>query len=570
MPLKSEPFYATVDGARLGETPTGRSRQASIQRMLIFFGRLLFGAGALIVCAVIAMAITQIVQFRSAERVAVGPNLHAGAARDAHLLTRAGAPARAGQNATDGADPFDLRIGFEGFGAVELTPRGPYAVDDVVMLTGDPAPGHRFSHWSGALSGDQNPITFTVTGPVAITATFLSLDDSTLYTITTNVVGGGAVQLSPSGPHRFGEVANLAAVAEAGWRFVRWSGDIGGNANPLAHTVVDDITATALFEPTEFPSPLTVTLTLESVGAGEVTVEPVGPYLTGQTITLTAIPGADWRFDGWRGHATGASNPLVMTILTNTLAVGVFAQAPTVDLRSVGPGTAVVQPAGPYNPGQTITLIAMPMPDAAFTGWSGDTTATANPHTFTLLGDVMITATFEGPSDPDPDPISPEPEPLELAVETTGSGEVQRDPPGPYLTNQTVTLQAQPAAGWRFSGWSGALSGLDNPRTIVITGELAVKATFVEQVEPDETGPIPPVVRISSVGGGVVTADPPAPHEVDQTVTLTATPDANQCFLGWSGALEGNVNPVALVITNDLVLAAEFGVCPLMLPMVAR
>lgn len=573
MPLKSEHVYPTIDAV----TKRQRRQRTLALYPFVLAGRFIFVVGMLAVCAMITLTATQDAQLRLTGRLEPPLRSSQGQAGVRTLPHHhIGAPATGAAPETT-ADPaaIDLQIGFDGFGAVELTPRGPYAVDDVVTLVADPAPGHRFSHWSGALAGGQNPITFTVSGPAAITATFVSVGDSTLFTIVTNVVGAGAVHVSPPGPHPYGESANLTAVADPGWRFVRWSGDIGGNANPLVHTVVDNITATALFELADPPPPITVTVALETVGAGVVSVDPPGPYLAGQQITVTAAPDADWQFDGWHGHASGTANPHVMTLYTNTLAIAVFAPAspppaPTVTMLTVGPGTAIVQPAGPYSPGQTVTLVAMPSPGASFAGWSGDVIASTNPHTFVLVGDAAITATFEQnsvaePDDPEPD--DPDSVGIELSVETRGAGQVERDRPGPYAPHQTVTLVAQPAQGWRFAGWGGALSGPDNPGTIVFTDEtdeVAVRATFVEQSLP------PLVVTVSAVGNGAVTADPPAPYGAGQMVTLTATPEANQCFLGWSGDLEGNTNPVTFELTDDVALAAEFGVCPLLLPMVAR
>jgi uncharacterized repeat protein (TIGR02543 family) len=41
-----------------------------------------------------------------------------------------------------------------------------------------------------------------------------------------------------------------------------------------------------------------------------------------------------------------------------------------------------------------------------------------------------------------------------------------------------VTLTAIADPGWGFVGWSGDLSGSDNPETITITGNTTITATF--------------------------------------------------------------------------------------------
>jgi uncharacterized repeat protein (TIGR02543 family) len=72
-----------------------------------------------------------------------------------------------------------------------------------------------------------------------------------------------------------------------------------------------------------------------------------------------------------------------------------------------------------------------------------------------------------------------------LTVNTTGLGSVERNPSGsaaPSATNYNegavVTLTANPASGWQFSGWSGDLSGSTNPATITMSGNKNVTATF--------------------------------------------------------------------------------------------
>ena len=68
-----------------------------------------------------------------------------------------------------------------------------------------------------------------------------------------------------------------------------------------------------------------------------------------------------------------------------------------------------------------------------------------------------------------------------LTVNIVGGGGVFLDPPGgTYDLGTDVELMAIPDLGWTFSGWSGDLSGSDNPDSIAMTGDKNVTATFVE------------------------------------------------------------------------------------------
>jgi regulation of enolase protein 1 (concanavalin A-like superfamily) len=95
-----------------------------------------------------------------------------------------------------------------------------------------------------------------------------------------------------------------------------------------------------------------------------------------------------------------------------------------------------------------------------------------------LANDVTIDYVFNSAS-----PITPEDATTHtVAVTTTGDGTVSKNPDRTsYSCGEEVTLTAVPDGGWEFSGWSGALSGIVNPETIIIdTGTQDVTGTFVE------------------------------------------------------------------------------------------
>jgi chitinase len=85
-----------------------------------------------------------------------------------------------------------------------------------------------------------------------------------------------------------------------------------------------------------------------------------------------------------------------------------------------------------------------------------------------------------------------------ITVSVVGGGEVTLDPEkAGYQKNNIVTLTAVPATGWSFVGWSGDLSGTQNPITLRVSGNHAVTASFAE----GGTG---------GGGGGGGGAEPPA------------------------------------------------------------
>jgi len=72
-----------------------------------------------------------------------------------------------------------------------------------------------------------------------------------------------------------------------------------------------------------------------------------------------------------------------------------------------------------------------------------------------------------------------------LSVNTDGEGSVTLDPPGgTYEAGTVVQLTAVPGGSEEtegvFTGWSGDLSGSDNPETITMDSDKTVTATFIE------------------------------------------------------------------------------------------
>lgn len=72
-----------------------------------------------------------------------------------------------------------------------------------------------------------------------------------------------------------------------------------------------------------------------------------------------------------------------------------------------------------------------------------------------------------------------------LSIATNGPGSVERDPDqSVFGCGESVLLTAIPQPGFAFSGWSGDLSGADNPETVSMTSDRSVTATFVVDTVP--------------------------------------------------------------------------------------
>ena len=88
---------------------------------------------------------------------------------------------------------------------------------------------------------------------------------------------------------------------------------------------------------------------------------------------------------------------------------------------------------------------------------------------------------------------------FKLTLSTTGSGTIQSSPAGDKFPAGTkVTLTATPAPGWRFDGWSGDLTGTDNPATITLDRDKSITANFAPLAPSITTQPVSQTVTTGS------------------------------------------------------------------------
>jgi len=140
-----------------------------------------------------------------------------------------------------------------------------------------------------------------------------------------------------------------------------------------------------------------------------------------------------------------------------------------------------------------------------------------------------------------------------LTTNTSGSGTITKEPDqATYDCNQEVLLTAVNDPGWEFSGWSGDLTGNDNPATIILDSSKSVTATFMD-VRPRYT------LTVNPVGNGTVTQEPDQETYLEGTeVTLTPVADAGWEFSGWSGDATGSDVPLVLTMDGDRAFTATF------------
>lgn len=162
---------------------------------------------------------------------------------------------------------------------------------------------------------------------------------------------------------------------------------------------------------------------------------------------------------------------------------------------------------------------------------------------------------------------------VSVTLAGTGSGSIASTPSGmtcsgdscsgSYPAATWITLQATPADGSLFTGWSGTCSGTGSC-TVQANSNASVTATFTA-IQPTLT------VTLSGSGGGSVISSPSgincpgtcaAQFDQNSTVTLAAAPSSSSSFTGWSGACSGTAGCSVPMGTSDKAVTAGFAASP--------
>ncbi len=121
-----------------------------------------------------------------------------------------------------------------------------------------------------------------------------------------------------------------------------------------------------------------------------------------------------------------------------------------------------------YTAGETVTLTAVPNSGYTFTGWSGGLTGSSNPATITMNANKTVTANFS----------QTQTAAYTLTI-SASNGTVTKSPnKSTYTAGETVTLTAVPNNGYTFTGWSGGVSGTNNPVSLTMNSNKSVTASF--------------------------------------------------------------------------------------------
>ncbi len=321
--------------------------------------------------------------------------------------------------------------------------------------------------------------TFSAVVQICFADTDLSSNGLTNEQVGLYVFNDTSSQWDVVGSNNVGNSQPTSTVGDYGW-----FEDGFESGNTCAWAVVDGFSTFAAGELTTY----TLDASVATPDNGSVTIDPVQTaYSAGLEVSLTAAPSTGFEFVSWliNDQDTSVSNPLTVTIDADTVVVAQIDEADAVveeftlsaGVNEADRGTLEVSPeALTYAAGTEVTLTATPASGFTFGGWSGSVDsadANTNPLTITVNSDLNITAFFF----PEEAVLFT----LELSIDsdTAQSGTVAVSPTlDSYETGTEITLTATPMEGFVFAGWSGDVTGTDNPLQVTIESDLSISAAF--------------------------------------------------------------------------------------------
>ena len=140
---------------------------------------------------------------------------------------------------------------------------------------------------------------------------------------------------------------------------------------------------------------------------------------------------------------------------------------------------------------------------------------------------------------------------FKLTQATTGAGTIQTGTGGDmFHEGEAVTLTAVPAPGWEFAGWSGAVTGMNNPASLTMDGNKSVTANFIQVPPSISTQPASQTVNAGSNVSFNVAAGGTAPLSYQWYKDGSPVAGANSDTLSLQGVQADAAGSYTVKVTN--------------------
>ena len=323
--------------------------------------------------------------------------------------------------------------------------------------------GYVFVRWNDGNTDAERTIVMNANS--SYTAYFELEQTAPCYTLTIAETVGGEVILSPEKDcYEQGEQVTLFAMADEGYRFVRWS-DGDTNMQRIL-SMNSDVMLSAIFEQ------ITYTLVLqESEGGYSVAIPDKGQYLAGEQVTVEAIAYEDYQFVCWNDGNSEQERVLTMdkdyvlqpTFVEVNIPEGFY----TLILTHTEGGSVTKTPDNLYyESGDVVFVEALPNDGYEFINWSDGETDKL--RRITITENITLHANFA-------EIVADTQYTLTLTAGTGGS--VSASPSkATYNEGEMVVINAVAEENYKFEKWNDGV--LEARRVIEMNENKTFHATF--------------------------------------------------------------------------------------------
>ncbi|MBC8182489.1 PKD domain-containing protein [candidate division KSB1 bacterium] len=406
-----------------------------------------------------------------------------------------------------GTHTLTVSVSPGGAGRVDKSPdKNEYEDNEIVSLraraTDD---SYQFHHWSGHLSGNQNPKNITMNSDKNVTAHF------TVETVSvpnppdgpSEGIAGTDLEFTADGAlSSFGHPVEYqfdfgdGNLSEWGSSIVNYAySNIGSfevqvRARCSSHIAIEsdwsgklDVSITGL----------TLTINVIPEAAGSVTINPnKDEYNYLESVNLNAIPvDGSFKFDFWDGDIqTSSNNPRGITMKRDrTITANFVSETVSVPDVPTGPIQGRKEQEITFSSAGAVSSFGHEVEyrfdwgDSTFSDWG----LSSQSHTFQTNGsmEVKVRARCKEHNRVISDwsealIVDIADFTLNITIEPAASGSVTKNPDkGKYDDGVIVELTPQGAPGYSFERWSGDLSGVNNPDTITMNNDKNITAHFL-------------------------------------------------------------------------------------------
>jgi uncharacterized repeat protein (TIGR02543 family) len=361
----------------------------------------------------------------------------------------------------------------------------------------------------------------------------------TTYTITTTPPVNGSINI-PDEPYPANSNVIVTAVPDSGYVFSAWGGDLTGSPNPAILNMDSNKNISVNFKPVGSKTNLFINGDFSGgdlTGWGFNTVESstaTASVVNGEgVVNITNDDGTHWHISLMQYNIS------LINGVRYTLKFKAKAQAN----RTIS--TKVQLNNDPWTSYQDSVLAITTVMNSYSVSWVQTESGSNFKIGFFVGAQGLNHVWFD-----DVELYADGPATTFTFASNAVNGSITLNPAGgTYDAGATVIATATPVVGYKFTGWSGDLSGANNPVSVLMDKNITATANFTL------------ITNTLSViaNNGTVSMDPTGGTYIpDAIVTLTATPKTGYVFNGWSSDLTGSANPATITMDRNKSVTANF------------